>query len=65
MQGKPELCRGDTDRQGCTIGTGYAQGFEITGALKAEELYSLISWLRRPTERRHSGPTESCPSGDQ
>ena len=60
-----ELSCGDSGGQGCKTGTGYAWGLAASGAREAEELCALISWLRRPTEQRHSERTVTCPLGDQ
>ena len=57
QQGIPELSRGDSNGQERTTGTGYAQRLAASGAREAEELCALISWLRRPAGRRHSGRT--------
>ena len=64
-QGVPELSRGDSGGQGRTIRTGFAQWLAASGAREAEELCALISWLRRPTEQRHSERTIAYPLGDQ
>ena len=61
----PELSHGDSSGLGHTTETGYAHGLAASGAREAEELYALISWLRRPTEQRHSEWTVTYPLGDQ
>ena len=63
-QGMPELSREDSGGQGHTTETGYARGLTASGDREAE-LCALISWLRRPTEQRHSEPTVTYPLGDQ